>query len=183
MKGFPCGSAGKELACNVGDLGSIPGLGRSPGEGNRNPLQYSCLENSMDRIVVRHNWATSLLLPSSSSFFFFFLLLLPSSSSSSYSSSSSSCCGGSLCPCTLGAFRVPRSQAAAPPSRSTLTGAEMPQTKKVFFLCTRVTVVVFDSLWPCGLWPARLLCQRWGFSRQEYQSLLANTGCHTLLEL
>ena len=38
----------KESACNVGDLGSIPGLGRSPGEGNANPLQYSCLENPMD---------------------------------------------------------------------------------------------------------------------------------------
>ena len=46
--GFPGGSAGKESACNVGDLGLIPGLGRSPGEGNGNPLQYSCLENSMD---------------------------------------------------------------------------------------------------------------------------------------
>ena len=46
--GFPCGSAGKESACNVGDLGSIPGLGRSPGEGKGYPLQYSCLENSMD---------------------------------------------------------------------------------------------------------------------------------------
>ena len=43
------GSAGKESACNVGDLGSIPGLGRSPREGNGNPLQYSCLENLMDR--------------------------------------------------------------------------------------------------------------------------------------
>ena len=39
---------GKASACNVGDLGSIPGLGRSSGEGNGNPLQYSCLENSMD---------------------------------------------------------------------------------------------------------------------------------------
>ena len=46
--GFPGGSAGKESACNVGDLGLVPGLGRSPGEGNGNPLQYSCLENSMD---------------------------------------------------------------------------------------------------------------------------------------
>ena len=46
--GFPCGSAGKETACNVGDLGSIPGLGRSPGEGKGYPLQYSSLENSMD---------------------------------------------------------------------------------------------------------------------------------------
>ena len=49
--GFPCGSAGKESACTVGDLGSIPGLERSPGEGNGYPLQYSGLENSMDYIV------------------------------------------------------------------------------------------------------------------------------------
>ena len=49
--GFPCGSAGKESACNAGDLDSIPGLGRSPGEGKGYPLQYSGLENSMDRIV------------------------------------------------------------------------------------------------------------------------------------
>ena len=46
---FPGGSAGKESACNLGVLGSIPGLGRSPGEGNGYSLQYSCLENSMDR--------------------------------------------------------------------------------------------------------------------------------------
>ena len=46
--GFPGGSEVKESACNVGDLGSIPGLGISPGEGNGNPLQYSCLENPMD---------------------------------------------------------------------------------------------------------------------------------------
>ena len=47
--GFPCGSVGKESICNAGDLGSISGLGRSPGEGNGNLLQYSCLEDSMDR--------------------------------------------------------------------------------------------------------------------------------------
>ena len=47
--GFPGGSNGKESACNVGDLRSIPGSGQSPGEGNDYPLQYSCLENSMDR--------------------------------------------------------------------------------------------------------------------------------------
>ena len=47
--GFPCRSVGKESACNVEDPGSIPGLGRSPGEGNGNPLQYSCLENPTDR--------------------------------------------------------------------------------------------------------------------------------------
>ena len=49
--GFPCGSVGKESACNAGDLGSIPGLGRSPGAGKGYPLQYSGLENSMDCIV------------------------------------------------------------------------------------------------------------------------------------
>ena len=49
--GFPRGSAGKESACNAGDLGSIPGLGRYPGEGIGYPLQYSGQENSMDCIV------------------------------------------------------------------------------------------------------------------------------------
>ena len=49
--GFPCGSAGKESACNVGDVGLIPGLGRSPKEGKGYPLQYSGLENFMDYIV------------------------------------------------------------------------------------------------------------------------------------
>ena len=47
--GFPGSSDGKEPACEAGDPGSFPGVGRSPGEGNGNPLQYSCLENSMDR--------------------------------------------------------------------------------------------------------------------------------------
>ena len=47
--GFPGGSDGKESAHNAGDLSSISGSGRSPGEGNGNPLQYSCLENPMDR--------------------------------------------------------------------------------------------------------------------------------------
>ena len=49
--GFPSGSVGKESICNVGDVGSIPGLGRSSGEGNSYPLQYSRLEISMDYIV------------------------------------------------------------------------------------------------------------------------------------
>ena len=67
--GFPSGSDSKESTYNAGDLGLIPGLGRSPGEGNGNPLQYSCLENSMDRgawrvIVlglqrVGHDWVTN----------------------------------------------------------------------------------------------------------------------------
>ena len=50
--GFPCGSVGKESACNAGDLGSIPGLGRYPGEGKGHPLQYSSLENSTDCTVL-----------------------------------------------------------------------------------------------------------------------------------
>ena len=49
LEGFPCGSDGKASAYTAGDLGSIPGLGRSSGEGNGTPLQYSCLENPMDR--------------------------------------------------------------------------------------------------------------------------------------
>ena len=66
--GFPRSSVGKESACNAGDLGLIPGVGRSPGEGNSNPLQYYCLENPMDRGAwqgtahgvarVRHDLAT-----------------------------------------------------------------------------------------------------------------------------
>ena len=52
---FPGGSVGKESACNAGDLDSTPGSGRSPGEGNGNPLQYSYLENPMDRGAL---WAT-----------------------------------------------------------------------------------------------------------------------------
>ena len=62
LVGFPCGSAGKEFACNAGNLGSIPGLGRSPGERKDYPLQYYGLENSMDYspwdCKVRDDWAT-----------------------------------------------------------------------------------------------------------------------------
>ena len=46
---YPCGSDGKESSCNARDPGSIPGLGRSPGEGHGNPFQYSCLESPKDR--------------------------------------------------------------------------------------------------------------------------------------
>ena len=53
--GLPCSSDGKESACSSGDPGLIPGLGKSPGEGNGYPLQYSCLENPMDRGTC---WAT-----------------------------------------------------------------------------------------------------------------------------
>ena len=63
IHGFPDSSVGKESSWNAGDSGSIPGLGRSPGEGKGYPLQYSGLENSIEYIVmglqrVRHNWAT-----------------------------------------------------------------------------------------------------------------------------
>ena len=50
LTGFPGGSDGKKSTCNAGDLGSVLGLGRGPGEWNGYPLQYSCLENSMDRV-------------------------------------------------------------------------------------------------------------------------------------
>ena len=53
IRGFPCGSEVKASACNMGDPGLIPGSGRSPGEGNGNPLQYSCLENFMDREALQ----------------------------------------------------------------------------------------------------------------------------------
>ena len=53
VSGFPGGSVVKNLSANAGDAGSIPRLGRSPGEGNGNPLQYSCLGNPMDRGVWR----------------------------------------------------------------------------------------------------------------------------------
>ena len=70
---FPGGSAGKESACSAGDLGSIPGSGRSPGEGNGKSLQYSCLENPMDGGAW---WATVHRLTKSrtrlSDFFFLF---------------------------------------------------------------------------------------------------------------
>ena len=62
LKGFLCGSDGKESAYNAGDSGSIPGSGRFPGEGNDYPLQYSCLQNSMDRgawWVIVHGIAKS----------------------------------------------------------------------------------------------------------------------------
>ena len=67
--GFPSGSDSEESACNAGDSGSVPELGRSPGEGNSYPLQYSCLENSMDRgarwttvhglTKAGHDWASN----------------------------------------------------------------------------------------------------------------------------
>ena len=56
--GFPHSSVGKESAYSLGELGSIPGSGRSPGEGNGNPLQYTCLENPMDRGTCPCRWAT-----------------------------------------------------------------------------------------------------------------------------
>ena len=72
--GFPCGLAGKESACNVGDLGSIPGLGRSPGEGKGYPLQYSGLENSVD--CIAHGVAKSRTWLSDFHVYFLYQLLL-----------------------------------------------------------------------------------------------------------
>ena len=73
IKGFPHSSVHKSSACNAGDLGSIPELGRSPGEVNGNPLQYSCLENPMNRRAwratvlglqrVRHDLVTKSPIP------------------------------------------------------------------------------------------------------------------------
>ena len=72
LTGFPCSSVGKESACNEGNLGSVPGLGRSPGGENGNPFQYSCLEYPMDRGAwqttvyavprVGHDWVTKHIL-------------------------------------------------------------------------------------------------------------------------
>ena len=63
--GYPCGSAGKEYSCNVGDLGLIPGLGGCPGDGKGYPLQYSGLENSMDYTELQWH-PTPVLLPGKS---------------------------------------------------------------------------------------------------------------------
>ena len=68
LAGFPGGSDGKESACSVGDLGSVPGLGRFPEEGNGYPFQYSGLENSMDYIV--HSVAKSRMRLSDFQFYF-----------------------------------------------------------------------------------------------------------------
>ena len=71
--GFPGDSDSKETACSVGNLGSIPGSGRSPGEGNGNPLQCSCLENPMDRGALPatvHGIATELDMPEQPHFHF-----------------------------------------------------------------------------------------------------------------
>ena len=73
--GLPCGSAGKESTCNAGDLGSTPGLGRSPGEGKGYPLQYSGLENYMDYIV--HGGHKELALTEQLSFSRDFRRILP----------------------------------------------------------------------------------------------------------
>ena len=73
LLGFPCGSVGKDTACNEGDLGSTPGLGRSPGEGKGYRLQYSGLENSIQSMGsqrIRHHWVTF-------TFTFSFVCLLP----------------------------------------------------------------------------------------------------------
>ena len=75
FEGFPGGSDSKEFACNAGDLGLVPGLGRYPGEGNSYPLKYSGLENSMDRRAWKatvHGFAKSQIQPSTLHFHFIF---------------------------------------------------------------------------------------------------------------
>ena len=71
--GFPCGSAGKESACNAGDLGSIPGLERSPGEAKGYPLQYSGLENSMDLYSLKELDMTEQLSLSKKKYYYSFV--------------------------------------------------------------------------------------------------------------
>ena len=73
LRGFPCGSAGKESACNSGDLGLIPGLGRSSGGGKGYPFQYSGLENSMDCIIH----GVTMILTRLSAFHFHFSFWVP----------------------------------------------------------------------------------------------------------
>ena len=75
--GFPCGSAGKESACNVGDLGSVPGLARSPGEGKGYPLQCSGLENSMDSPWGHKESDTTEPAPPLNSYYYYYSSLLP----------------------------------------------------------------------------------------------------------
>ena len=75
---FPGGSDGKESPCNAGDEGSIPGSGRSPGEGNGNPLQHSCLENPMDRgawQTIVHGVTKSQIQLSDFNYYLLFLLV------------------------------------------------------------------------------------------------------------
>ena len=85
--GLPWWPSGKEFACNAGDAGSISGLGRSPGEGNGNPLQYSCLEDSTDRGAWRatvHGVTENQTRPSKKHFDFQVLCCLPSVYTISY---------------------------------------------------------------------------------------------------
>ena len=89
------------------------------------------------------------------------------------------CRAGSPYNCTLGTARVPVSDEILPPAHSTLNAAELPQAKKVCIYACRATLVVSNSLQPCGL-PG--FSVREGVSRQEYWSVLASTGLHTLLE-
>ena len=77
--GFFCGSAGKESACNAGDLGSIPGLGRSPGGGKSYPLQYSGLENSVHGVTKSRTWLSDFHFGSESYWFWFVLCIVTQS--------------------------------------------------------------------------------------------------------
>ena len=89
--------------------------------------------------------------------------------------------GRQSCPCTLGVARLPTSQAATPPSCQSHWGRAATGKKSFVSVCAG-SLWSCLTLWSCRLWLFRLLCQGGGFSRQEHWSILANTGCHTLLE-
>ena len=92
-----------------------------------------------------------------------------------------SCGGGSPCPCTLGAARVPVSQGLGHLHPQLSLGQSCHRQKSLVPMRPG-SLRQCPTLRLCGLWPARLLCQGGEFSRQEYWSVLANAGCHTLLE-
>ena len=142
IMGFPGGSVVKNLPSNSGDAGSIPGSGRSPGEGNGYRLQYSCLENPMDRescwAVVHFDRA---ITPVVEAF----------------------CVPAHLAP--------PGSPQAKQPHHlhaQLSLGQSRHRQEKSCVYAHRVASVVSNSLRPCRLWPARLLCQGRGIFRQEY---------------
>ena len=92
-----------------------------------------------------------------------------------------SCSGGSSCPCTLVMPGSPQAKQLHLLHGQLSLGQSCHRQESCVYVL-RVTSVLSDSLWPCRLWPSRLLCQGGQFSRQEHWSVLANAGCHTLLE-
>ena len=93
-----------------------------------------------------------------------------------------SCSRGSPCPAHLVLRESPQAKQLCHFHAQLSRGQRWHRQKKSCIYAHRVALVVSNSLRPCRLWPSRLLCQGGGFSRQEYWSILANIGCHTLLE-